>query len=184
MKRKGQPLVLKLLLTSKELYTGTKLQFIVNKRVDCPQCQSGYESQVLDIPAGTRNGEELVIEDGFNEYQNADPSDLVFKVHEMPVPGFERNGLTLIYRMTISLKEVGNHNQALLGFNKEFTNLDGQQVKVASNSDVTQHGHQIRIGQKGFKDQRSGAKGDLLVFCNIDMPRGVHPDKLRGSRYL
>ena len=97
---------MKLLLTSKELYTGTTLNFILNKRVECPQCQAGYESQSLEVPAGTRNGEDLVIEDGFNEYQNAEPSDLVFKVQEIPVPGFERNGLALIYRLTISLKEV------------------------------------------------------------------------------
>ena len=103
---KGQPLVIKLLLTSRDLYAGLTLEFIINKRVDCPQCTGGYEAHALQIPAGTRNGEEITVAEGFNEYQNAEPSDLVFKVQEIPTPGFERNGLNLIYRMNISLKDV------------------------------------------------------------------------------
>lgn len=162
-------------MTIRDLYTGIKINYIINKRVDCPQCKSGYESQVLDIKPGTRNGEELTIEDGFNEYQNAEPSDLVFRVHELPVAGFERNGLTLNYRLTISLKE------ALLGFTKEFTNLDGKIIKVSNNSEVTQHGQQIRVSQKGFMDPRTGVRGDLVVIFQIDMPRGINPDKIRGK---
>jgi DnaJ-class molecular chaperone len=108
MKRKAQPLVLKLPVSAKQLYTGAKLRFIVNKRVECDErgCTSGYESYEVDVQPGTRAGEEIVIEEGYNEYTNADPSDIVFKVVEIPSPGFERNGLNLIYRMTISLKEV------------------------------------------------------------------------------
>lgn len=106
MRRKGQPLVLKLRVSSKELYTGTKINVVLNKRVDCPNCQSGYETHILDIPSGTRNGEEIMISEGFNEYQNADASDLAFRIIEIPTPGFERNGLNLLFRMRISLKEV------------------------------------------------------------------------------
>lgn len=98
-----------------------KLNFIVNKRVECERnCQSGYESYTLDIPAGTRGGEELTVQDGFNEYQNAEPSDIVFKIVEINTPGFERNGLNLIYRMTITLKEVINNEPGLTGFQKSL----------------------------------------------------------------
>lgn len=108
MRRKAQPLVIKLPVSAKQLYTGAKLRFIVNKRVECDErsCTSGYESYEVEIQPGTRNGEEILIEDGFNEYTNADASDIVFRVMEIPSPGFERNGLNLIYRMSISLKEV------------------------------------------------------------------------------
>lgn len=174
--RKGQPLVLRLVVTAQELYTGARVTVIVNKRVDCPNCQSGYETHVLDIQSGMRNGEELVVNEGFNEYQNADASDLVFRIVEIPTPGFERNGLNLIYRLRISLKEVRPAHQALLGFTKEFANLDGQTVRVSNNTEVTQHEQQIRIPHRGFKERNRSARGDLVVVCQIEMPASVSPD--------
>jgi len=180
-RRKGQPLVLRLVVTAQELYTGAKVTVIVNKRVDCPNCQSGYETHLLDIQSGMRNGEELVVNEGFNEYQNAEASDLVFRLVEIPSPGFERNGLNLVYRLRISLKEVPSPHQALLGFSKEFTNLDGQTVRVANNTEVTQHDQQIRIPHRGFKERNRNTRGDLVVFCQIEMPPSVHPDFARST---
>jgi DnaJ-class molecular chaperone len=106
MRRKGPSLVVKLFLSLKDLYTGKKFQMIVNKRVDCPRCTGGYEKHWVDIPAGTRAGEELTIEEGFNEYQNAEAADIVFKVYEVRSRHFERNGLNLQYYLRITLKEV------------------------------------------------------------------------------
>ena len=106
-RRKAQPLVLKVFLSSRDLYMGKTLKILLNKRVDCPQCTAGYESHEVHVPAGTRSGEDLVIQDGYNEYQNAEASDLVLKIIEVPTPGFERNGLNLVYWMAVTLREVG-----------------------------------------------------------------------------
>lgn len=180
-RRKGQPLVLRLVVTAKELYTGTKITVIVNKRVDCPNCQSGYETHILDILSGMRNGEEITVSEGFNEYQNAEASDLVFRIVEIPTPGFERNGLNLIYRLRISLKEVVSGHQALLGFSREFTNLDEQVVRVTNNTEVTQHEQQIRVPHKGFKERNRNTRGDLVVICHIEMPPSLDPDFVKGT---
>ena len=72
-------------------------------------------------------------------------------------------------------------SQALLGFSKVFTNLDGEAVTVTNSSEITQHGQQIRIRGKGFPDRRYGSRGDLVVTIHIDMPRHLSHQQLQGS---
>jgi DnaJ-class molecular chaperone len=70
--------------------------------------------------------------------------------------------------------------QALLGFSKTFTNLDGEQLMVQNSSEVTQQGQQIRVQRKGFLDPRRGIRGDLVVIVSIEMPRHLSAQQLDG----
>lgn len=72
-------------------------------------------------------------------------------------------------------------SQALLGFKKVFTNLDGEGIEVENNTETTQHGQQIRVKGKGFPDKRYGSRGDLVVTCQIDMPRHLSSVQLQGE---
>lgn len=68
-----------------------------------------------------------------------------------------------------------------MGFNKVFKNLDGQEISVQNNSEVTQQGQQIRIPRKGFEDRNRGVRGDLVVIVSIEMPRNLSPQQLEGN---
>ena len=58
---------------------------------------------------------------------------------------------------------------SITGFTRTFKHLDGEEMEVTRN-ELTRPDNQITIKEKGFPDQRSGKRGDLIVKFSIDMP--------------
>lgn len=60
--------------------------------------------------------------------------------------------------------------EALLGFNKTITHLDGEIINV-TRDEVTQPGFIIKISNKGMPiHERSGEFGNLFVKINVNFP--------------
>ena len=78
---------------------------------------------------------------------------------------FVRQGNDLKTRINISLKE------ALLGFTREITHLDGHIVEVERTGKVTKPGLMERFKGEGMPVfEHYGDFGDLLVTYIVDMP--------------
>ena len=77
---------------------------------------------------------------------------------------FRRDGLNIVCSLEITLKE------ALCGFRKEITHLDGKTYLVASEQGkvIGQGGRRV-IPQKGF--QRGQSLGNLVIVFHIIMPK-------------
>lgn len=96
----------------------------------CHVCKSKKLADSLDslyiyVERGTPDGHEYTFSDAADEYINVRSGDIKVKVQIMPHPVFERvNEDDLKMYMNITLKE------ALLGFEKTVTHLDGHFVDV------------------------------------------------------
>ncbi len=79
----------------------------------------------------------------------------------------------------ITLKE------ALLGFKKQLTHLDGHKVVVDRSNQVTKPGLQIRIKGEGMPVfEQYGDFGDLIVTCTVKLPTQLTSEQQRLFREL
>lgn len=96
----------------------------------------------------------------------ANPGDVLLKVDIVSHKVFEREGDNLKASLTISLKE------ALTGFSRTLTHLDGRKIIVEKKLQVTQPGDVIVIKREGMpKHMYSSERGDLKVKLNIEFPK-------------
>lgn len=119
----------------------------------------------VDVPPGTDNGEIIILEG-----KGHIDADLRMRSHVRVRVAVERSdvvrrdGLNIVYSLEITLKE------ALCGFKKEITHLDGKTYLVASEQGkvIGQGGRRV-IPHKGF--QRGHSLGNLVIVFHIVMPK-------------
>lgn len=145
-----------------ESFTGVSVPITITRNVNGrPEEAKLY----VDIPAGTDNGEIIILEGKGNI-----DADLRMRSHvrvrvAVDRDGlFRRDGLNIVCSLEITLKE------ALCGFKKEITHLDGKTYLVASEQGkvIGQGGRRV-IPQKGFR--RGQSVGNLVIVFHIIMPK-------------
>ena len=145
-----------------ESFTGVSVPITITRNVNGrPEEAKLY----VDVPAGTDNGEIIILEGKGNI-----DADLRMRSHvrvRVAVERsdlFRRDGLNIVCSLEITLKE------ALCGFKKEITHLDGRTYLVASEKGkvIGQAGRRV-IPQKGF--QRGQSVGNLVIVFHIIMPK-------------
>ena len=102
---------------------------------------------------------------------NTRAGDVVFKVETIPHPVFERVQNDLKATVKISLK------QALLGFEKELTHLDGRTIKLSilntmTRNKITRPGDIEKIRSEGMPVYEvPSEKGDLIITYEVELPK-------------
>ena len=142
---------------------------IIKKK--CHECHGNkivktLEEMTLYIEKGMTDGSEIKFEEFGEEQPDKDPGNLIFVVQELPDKIFKREKDNLRYTLEISLKD------ALLGFEKYITHLDGHQVKVKRDG-VSQQGDVLKIKGEGMPIHNKGDTGDLYVVLKIVFPQNL-----------
>lgn len=89
--------------------------------------------------------------------------DIEFEIKEKPHPVYTRHEDNLHTNMTLSLVE------ALTGFRKELTTLDGKTITVEESSIIHSGQEKIMIGE-GMPNYHTGEKGDLIITFRVEFP--------------
>jgi DnaJ-related protein SCJ1 len=141
-------------------------------KTKCPVCSGNKivpEEKTLEpiIERGMSDGEEIRFEKQSEQRPGMTPGDVVFKLKQKKHAMFTRSGNDLNMEMHITLQE------ALLGFSKEITHLDGHHVEIAS-SDITIPFQINKIQGEGMplKDY-SSEFGNLKVKFIVDFPKSL-----------
>lgn len=136
----------------------------------CPVCSG---SKLVDeqtelkvvIERGMKEGEEIVFERMSEQHPDMVPGDVIVKLKTHPHHLYTRRDNDLLHTMTISLRE------ALLGFDRVLTHLDGHQVKVVRNNVVTEPFHVMRIEGEGMPVHNfPSQKGVLEITFVVEFP--------------
>jgi len=91
--------------------------------------------------------------------------DVFFRVETIRHPRFEREGDNLKTKVKLSLKE------ALLGFKKEVSHLDGHPVEIEKTK-VTQPGEVEKMIDEGMPKYQYGSEhGDLFITYDVELPK-------------
>lgn len=137
---------------------------------ECPACAGqkvlDHTAQfTLDVPRGAPEGHEVVFEGEGDESPDWEPGDVVLRVRSRAEKGgLRRKESSLYWKETIGVDE------ALLGFTRNFTHLDGHVVSLVRKG-VTQPGFvQIIKGEGMPLYERPISHGDLFVEYNVVLP--------------
>ncbi|RCH83072.1 DnaJ- protein scj1, partial [Rhizopus stolonifer] len=152
----------------------------------CPHCagkkvRRGNENYSLYIEKGMMDGQQIVLEEEADEYPETIPGNIVFSTQAAPHPVFERQGNHLYTKQHITLIE------ALAGFKKTITHLDGSTIELVREG-VTQYGYvQTMKGQGMPYHQDHSQHGDLFVEYQVVFPTHVDAETIeylkKGSTF-
>ncbi|KAG8976092.1 DnaJ- protein scj1, partial [Tulasnella sp. 427] len=138
----------------------------------CPHCGGAKviehaQQYTLDVMKGLPEGHEVTFEGEGDESPDYEPGDVVLRVRSKKVQGgFRRKDTSLYWRETLGIEE------ALLGFERNITHLDGHVVRV-KRTGVTQPGFVQVIEGEGMPVFESRGYGDLFVEYNVVLPMSL-----------
>ncbi|KXN89110.1 hypothetical protein AN958_06311 [Leucoagaricus sp. SymC.cos] len=135
----------------------------------CPHCSGNKviehtQELNLEITPGMPEGHEVVFEGEADESPDWEAGDVVIRVRsKKDKGGWRRKETSLYWRETIGIDE------ALLGFERNLTHLDGHVVPLFRKG-VTQPGFVQVINGEGMPEFEKSTHGDLFVEYNVVLP--------------
>ena len=122
------------------------------------------ETIYVDIPKGIDNNEIITIKEKGNKISNSNKGDVEVKININNDTAFERNGIDLIYRKSISLKE------SLCGFNFTLNYIDGREFIINNKiGNIIPPDFRKIINNLGMT--RENVSGDLIIIFNVEYPK-------------
>ncbi|KAI0767904.1 DnaJ-domain-containing protein [Irpex lacteus] len=149
----------------------------------CPHCKghktiSHTQQYTLEIPKGMPEGQEVVYEGEADESPDWEAGDIVLRVKSRKETGGWRRKETGLY-----WKETIGVDEALLGFERNLTHLDGHIVHLKRNG-VTQPGYVQVIEEEGMPVYGESRYGDLYVEYNVVLPQTLSPTVKRSELFV
>jgi DnaJ-class molecular chaperone len=103
---------------------------------------------------------------------NVRAGEVIFKLETLPHPVFERAGNDLKATVKITLK------QALLGFERTLSHLDGREIIINREGKITKPGEIEKIMGEGMPVyEQSSEKGDLIVTYQVELPQKLSQEQ-------
>ncbi|PVV01813.1 hypothetical protein BB560_003755, partial [Smittium megazygosporum] len=135
----------------------------------------GNDQVSLEIPAGTKNGDKISVDEEGDEHPDHETGSVIFTVVEIPHPLFTRNNNDLHINVPITLTE------ALEGFNRYFKHLNGEIIKVERK--VVTPPHFVEKREKlGMPETNDKSKfGDLFITYWVQFPTSLDNKQLKGK---
>eukprot|EP00243_Klebsormidium_subtile_P000473 TRINITY_DN107_c0_g2_i1.p1 TRINITY_DN107_c0_g2~~TRINITY_DN107_c0_g2_i1.p1 ORF type:complete len:348 (+),score=92.60 TRINITY_DN107_c0_g2_i1:216-1259(+) len=150
---------------TKQIGPGMFQQFPQQTCEECPNVKLDREGEYItvDVEKGMKEGQEIVFFEEGEPIMDGEAGDLKFVIKTRPHKTFRREADDLHMQVTISLVD------ALVGFEKDITHLDGHKVAVGSKG-VTKPGEVRKIKGEGMPAYESNRKGDLYVTFTVAFP--------------
>ncbi|KIJ50976.1 hypothetical protein M422DRAFT_776891 [Sphaerobolus stellatus SS14] len=144
----------------------------------CPHCQGNKvlphtQHYTLVVPRGSPEGHQVVFEAEGDESPDWEPGDVIIRIRGgKKRGGWRRKETSLYWTETIGIEE------ALLGFERNITHLDGHVVTLKREA-VTQPGYVQTIKDEGMPVFEGTGYGDLFVEYNVVLPAKLSPELQR-----
>lgn len=173
----------KLPCTLGDLYEGTvKKLKVTRKQLDPVSRQLVQSEKVLEIniKPGWKSGTKLTFSGEGDSLPNGQNQDMEFVIEEKKHPVFTREGDNLKAELEIDLVE------ALTGFEKSLTHLNGKIVPVAGAKNAPmKSGDVLIINGLGMPISKTpGKSGDLLVTLKVKFPTYLTDQQKSGIKSL
>ena len=126
--------------------------------------RSEIETVYINVPAGIDENEILVIRDKGHALNDKVKGDVKIFIHIENNTLFRRQGLDLIYKKTVTLKE------ALCGFSLEIVHLNGKTLLLnnTKNATIVKPNYRKIVPNLGI--MREGNVGNMIIEFNVVFP--------------
>lgn len=174
-----EPIVKHVSITFQQAYTGAILPVEVEMwtyNADTDMKISQWQTIEVPIPAGVDDEELIVLPKMGHCRENngvlVDRGDIKIVVKCEPSPVYERQGMNLTYKKTITLKE------SLCGFSFEVMHPSGKQLMLnnLTNRTIIRPGYKKIISNLGMV--REGNSGNLTVEFQVVFPEVLTPEQM------
>ena len=168
----------KINITLLDAYKGCKIPITIERwnyenNIEYIQEETIY----VDIPKGIDNNEIITIKEKGNKLRNSNKGDIEVRINITNDTDFERNGIDLIYKKTISLKE------SLCGFNFTISYIDGREFIINNKiGNIIPPDFRKIINNLGMT--RENATGDLIIIFNVEYPKTISNEILEKISLL
>lgn len=154
-----------------DAYKGCKLPVNIERTICENNIQYEQEETIyVEISKGIDNNEIITIKEKGNKSNNA-KGDIEIKILINNDTPFERNGIDLIYKKTITLKE------SLCGFSFELKYLDGREFRI-NNECGNLIPPDFRKTIPKFGIERDNSTGDLIIIFDVKYPKTLSLEQL------
>lgn len=172
-----EPIQKNLEISLEEAYSGKTKQISVSRTI-----MSGgsrrleNETLYIAIPSGVDTDEIITIKHKGNIVNNI-KGDVKVVITVKNFTKFNRQGIDLIYKKDITLKE------ALCGFNFDMDYIDGRAFKIKNDSgNIIASGYNKIIQKMGMI--RGKVKGDLIIKFNVIFPEKLTETQIKGIKEI
>ena len=166
MLQKPAPIIKSVNITIAQAHSGCKLPINIQRWIKIENHQkTKHESETIyiTVPKGIDNNELIVLGGKGNIISESLKGDIKLFIKVKPHIDFERKGLDLIYKHSISLK------QALCGFSFELEYIDGRKFNINNKpGNIIESNFQKCIPKMGM--ERDGQKGMLIICFTVKFP--------------
>lgn len=161
---KPMPMESELELTFEQSYTGCQIPLTIDREIRQGVRMSREQEKIyVNIPAGIDTGEIVHLTDKGN-IMNSTKGDIRLHIRVKPHEVFERKGLNLIFKQTITFKE------SVCGLEHVLQHIDGTHLKLKSSpGNIIQNGDEKTIKGRGFL--RDSQSGDLVISFKVTSPK-------------
>jgi DnaJ-class molecular chaperone len=127
------------------------------------------ETIYVDIPQGIDNSEIIILRDRGNILSENNKGDIKLFIKVLNHSTFERRGLDLIFKKTITLCE------SLCGFSFNIHYLNDKILTINNSDRVVKSGFQKAIPGMGLK--RGNNRGSLIILFDVSYPEQLTQDQ-------
>jgi DnaJ family protein B protein 4 len=170
---KPPPIIKQVELTFEQAYSGCTVSINVEKW----SLKNEMKIQIVEpisinIPPGIDNSDVIVIRDCGNAISNELKGDLKLTIKVIPSPVFERQGMDLIHKHTISLKD------ALTGFSFDITHVNGKLLCLDNMKKRTVITPNYRKVIPNLGMMKDGNVGNLIIEFSLVFPENLTEEQI------
>lgn len=137
------------------------------------ECETIY----LNIPKGINDGESIVLGECGNKINDSIRGDVKITVQIKNTTHFIRNGLDLIYKKRLLLRE------ALCGFNFQIEHMNGKHLGFNNTTTIISPGMRKIINSMGMIKEGQPT-GNLIIEFDVDFPTNLSQEQKLGIAAL
>ncbi len=151
-------------ISLEEAFTGKTKQVCISRSILNRSIRKiENETIYIDIPKGIDTNEIITVPDKGNIINNEIYGDVKVTIKIVNTTSFVRQGLDLLYKKNISLKE------SLCGFSFDLHYIDGRSFKIKNEKgNVISPGYKKIIPNMGI--ERENNKGDMIIIFTVIFP--------------
>lgn len=165
-------------ITLLEAYNGCKVPTtVIRWKLEDNIKQEQTETIYINIPPGIDNNEIITIKNKGNTINSLNKGDIEIKINITNNTVFERHGIDLIYKKTITLKE------SFCGFSFDLPYIDGREFKINNETgNVIPPDFRKIIADLGM--QRDNEKGNLIIIFDVTYPKQLSSKQIEQLREI
>ena len=170
--QKPPPIVKEISITLKQAYTGTPIQFEIERWIQEGDLKINENETIsIDIPQGFDEGESILLQGSGNIINVGGKTvkgDIQLNISILNATDFKRTKNDLYYKKTITLKE------ALCGFKFKLDHINGNQLGLNVNIILFTGAKQVF---KNLGMVREGVTGNLILEFEVKFPETLTPEQ-------